>query len=301
MVAHRAGAFALVHAAIGRMRGMASTHQLLDAGPSELCRCGFDRAMLTRVEGSSGFPEAFHVEGDKALAMKYLNAGKGDPMALDHMLLETEMLRRRAPVLVPDAQTDPRVHRTLSEITSTHSYVAAPIMAEGRVIGFFHADAFVSKRAVDEFDRDLLWMFAEGFGSTYERAALLERLTSLRGEVRRLNASILTVMDEAVEAEVEVERMASADRSVAHSAAAMFVATDSRLESLLTPRELDVIKLLATGQTNGQIANRLVVSEGTVKSHVKHILRKLRASNRAEAVSRYIKLSQQSARRSSFD
>ena len=33
-----------------------------------------------------------------------------------------------------------------------------------------------------------------------------------------------------------------------------------------------------------------MISEGTVKSHVKHILRKLRAANRAEAVSRYLRL-----------
>ncbi len=78
----------------------------------------------------------------------------------------------------------------------------------------------------------------------------------------------------------------------------MFVAADSRLETLLTPRELDVIRLMALGETNGGIARKLVVSEGTVKSHVKHILRKLRASNRAEAVSRYVRLTQQDAQRS---
>jgi DNA-binding NarL/FixJ family response regulator len=44
---------------------------------------------------------------------------------------------------------------------------------------------------------------------------------------------------------------------------------------------------MALGETNAQIAHRLFVSEGTVKSHVKHILRKLDAANRAEAVSRY--------------
>jgi DNA-binding CsgD family transcriptional regulator len=290
-------AFANVHAAIGRMRSVTQTRQLMAVAPAELCKCGFDRVMLTRVEGSTGYPEAFHVEGDSALALEYLNAGKGDPMSLDHMLLETEMLRRRAPVLVQDAQRDPRVHKTLSEVTQSDSYVAAPIMVENRVVGFFHADAFVAGRRVDEFDRDLLWMFAEGFGAVYERAELLERMTLLRNEVRRLNHSILTVMDEAVEAEVEVERIAGSDRSVAHSAAAMYVAVDSRIESLLTPREMDVIRLMATGLTNCGIATRLVVSEGTVKSHVKHILRKLRAHNRAEAVSRFIKLSQQSAHR----
>nr|WP_173667326.1 helix-turn-helix transcriptional regulator [Frankia torreyi] len=58
----------------------------------------------------------------------------------------------------------------------------------------------------------------------------------------------------------------------------------------LTPREREVLRLLAAGATNAQIANALTVSETTVKSHVKHILRKLRASNRAEAIARYLYL-----------
>ena len=50
------------------------------------------------------------------------------------------------------------------------------------------------------------------------------------------------------------------------------------------------MELLVTGATNKQISERLVVTEATTKSHVAHILRKLRAGNRAEAVHRYMRL-----------
>jgi DNA-binding NarL/FixJ family response regulator len=67
-------------------------------------------------------------------------------------------------------------------------------------------------------------------------------------------------------------------------------AGDSALRDLLTRRELDVLELMVKGETNGGIARSLVVSEGTVKFHVKNILRKLHAANRAEATSRYLRL-----------
>jgi len=57
---------------------------------------------------------------------------------------------------------------------------------------------------------------------------------------------------------------------------------------LLTTREREVIALLVTGQANSAIAERLVISEGTVKSHVKQILRKLGAVNRSEVIARYL-------------
>jgi LuxR family transcriptional regulator, regulator of acetate metabolism len=61
----------------------------------------------------------------------------------------------------------------------------------------------------------------------------------------------------------------------------MFTADYSAANSELTRREIDVLWLMATGETNAGIAARLIISEGTVKSHVKHLLRKLGAANRA--------------------
>ena len=54
----------------------------------------------------------------------------------------------------------------------------------------------------------------------------------------------------------------------------------------LTPRELEVLRELADGATNQDIADRLVVSLATVKKHVSTILSKLRARNRVDALAR---------------
>jgi DNA-binding NarL/FixJ family response regulator len=50
----------------------------------------------------------------------------------------------------------------------------------------------------------------------------------------------------------------------------------------LTERELDVLKLIASGLTNSQIAEKLVISENTVKGHVSNILSKLHVADRTQ-------------------
>jgi LuxR family maltose regulon positive regulatory protein len=60
----------------------------------------------------------------------------------------------------------------------------------------------------------------------------------------------------------------------------------SGLVEQLTSRELEVIRMLAAGRPNQAIASELVVTVDTVKKHVSHILGKLGAVNRTEAVAR---------------
>ena len=69
-----------------------------------------------------------------------------------------------------------------------------------------------------------------------------------------------------------------------HVLAALTEPAASELPDGLTPREVEVLRLIAEGLTNTEIAERLVVSAATVKSHVNHIFAKAGVRDRAQAV-----------------
>ena len=53
---------------------------------------------------------------------------------------------------------------------------------------------------------------------------------------------------------------------------------------VLTPREIEVLELIGTGLSNAEIADRLTLSEGTIKTHIGHVFAKLQLRDRAAAV-----------------
>jgi ATP/maltotriose-dependent transcriptional regulator MalT len=74
-------------------------------------------------------------------------------------------------------------------------------------------------------------------------------------------------------------------RTAARTSGSPGVAVPGLLEPL-TPRELEVLRLVALGRSNSQVASELFVTVGTVKSHLHSISGKLDAANRVEAVAR---------------
>jgi DNA-binding NarL/FixJ family response regulator len=59
--------------------------------------------------------------------------------------------------------------------------------------------------------------------------------------------------------------------------------------SVVTPRELEILRLVAVGLSNKEIAKRLVITEGTVKNHVHNALEKLHLDNRIQAAAYVIR------------
>jgi len=280
-----------VQLALGKLQAVRTTEEMMARAPRTLCeQCGFKIATLMRVdEGGQVLPvsgfNADNPDWDRAFKDIMLNSL---PVYLDSSLIETEMVRRRSALIVHDAYNDPRVTSEHLRMAGAPSYVAAPVMPEGRVIGFLHA---THGSTVDIVDRDILWAFAEGYGYALERTILVERLYEHGEHMRELMRSTDAVLEQLREADLQIMSAYGGETTTSRvPRVASFAAPLSAIHELLTRRELEIIELMAHGDTNRQIAERLIVSEGTVKAHVRQILRKLKAANRAEAVSRYTRL-----------
>jgi LuxR family transcriptional regulator, regulator of acetate metabolism len=176
------------------------------------------------------------------------------PLRLHPGMCETEVLRRRAAMLGGGGR-----------------FAAASIVWHEQAVGLIRVDRGAAP--VTELDRDMLAVFAEGLGHALERCVLAARL---RAQSERVLALARAAEASAGGYELALRSPAAPRPVSAHG-----------LDGVLTRRELEVVSMLAEGETNARIAQRLVVTEDTVKSHVKHILRKLGVRNRSQAVSRY--------------
>lgn len=278
---------------IERLRNVARPSDLLDRVASDLCASGgFERMVLSKVTAASWIVVDAHFEEDGGWADGLVRLGSETPPTLTPALLETQMVRRLSPAIVSDSPNDPYTHKPFVEYSESRCYVAAPIVPRGRVIGFLHADHHFSGRPVDATDRDTLWALAIGFAHAYERAVLLERLREQRDRIDEMVASTAMLVSDLCEADGDGDDQPDRlvrDRALMRGRTAALAARGADGALSLTPREVEVLSLIATGATNAVIASELFISEGTVKSHVNRILRKLDASNRAEAVSVFLR------------
>ena len=261
---------------------LGSADGILARAASELgVRSQFERVLISEVSGDRLAPLALWTASGDGGADDAVRALRERPIRLAYPLLEAEVALRRRVEIVSVSEGGARAAAELSEALGLRSYVVGPLVAQGETIGLLHADAGPSGRAVDEIDAEVVGKFTQGLSGVLERAVLRHTLELHRAELQSaaqwMSGRLHQLSDaEAVRPESEAGR---------------------RMVQSLTPRELEVLRLLARGNTNFEIAAVLVVREGTVKYHVKNILRKLGATSRADAVSRFVRSSSPEAGR----
>ncbi len=275
-------------AALARLDGVAESAELSRRAPAELRRAGgFTRVMISRTRGTRWYPDTMSVsDGADPEAAEFARfAREENQIPLGSGLAETRMLRRREPVLVRDAATDPRTYKPLVRVTRTPGYVAAPIVAADHVIGFLHADRADQRSPVAPGDLEAVSLFACEFGVIFESAVLRERLDHARAEVRQLMGGLSARLDALGRRDLLLGVVPDVPRPEAGGGDPA-----PQRDALLSAREREIVELIARGATNRAVAQELTISTETVKTHVSSILRKLRVSSRAGAVARYLQL-----------
>ncbi|TPG36491.1 response regulator transcription factor [Mycolicibacterium hodleri] len=281
-LSRRAGALSEVRSALKELRGL-SPSDMMQAAPVVLSQqMSFQRAMISKVRGSLWLPRHLHIDGAAAdtESQRFLEYVDGAQFQLAVAPLETEMVRKRCGALVTSPTSDKRTFKAIVAVSGCFGYVATPIVVQGRVIGMLHADRPGGYGSPTADHLDQLEAFAECLSVAFESAVLEEKSALQRSEVSNLCARVDDLLDQVV----------GNDRPMRASEPGEGVRRSTQLQpdiSTLTPREREIMEHVATGATNGQIARCLVISEGTVKSHLKHIAKKLRTPSRAAAVAVY--------------
>lgn len=293
ILARRAAQVRSARHAVAGLRGAGSTAELIERAAADAQYLQFDRILFSRIGHGLWLPSSAYASTDDGFAHTLVEAGQAHPRKLTGALLEGEMVRRGAPIVVRNPQSNPRVYTELVALTETKAYVAAPVLAWGQPIGLLHADRQPQSFLVDESDRDVLGVFAEGLGIAFERNLLLDRLRTVQQACNDYARGVNALADDFTGA---VAENAGLGEKLEPPLPALPAGTqapvgvrdrDGGVCEPLTRREWDVLRGLAEGKTNAQIAVSLFVAEGTVKTHVKHVLRKLGAANRTDAVAKY--------------
>ncbi|MET8430930.1 helix-turn-helix transcriptional regulator [Nocardia sp. NPDC004860] len=191
---------------------------------------------------------------------------------------EHRCVTQRQSAIVAGTVADPAT--SMAALLGATDYLVAPVVIRSEVRALIHA-ARDLPFAVDSADTTLLDIITSAFAVVYEREVRTDRMQhqqqAIFAAARQLIADAESCAAE--ELDLGIGIAASAEPTPPMRPA---------LRELLTPREAQVLKLIVVGASNNEIADRLVITVETVKSHVKKVLRKLGAVNRAEAISLYL-------------
>jgi DNA-binding CsgD family transcriptional regulator len=202
--------------------------------------------------------------------------GERGPIVLEQLPVEQAVvITRQTGLTIAPARSK------ASSAQALRTCVVGPIVVENEVIGLLHVEFGDYEAGADL--RQMVLSFGQTLGRVHEQLTTREQFGGQRGAAEDLQraAQCATLLDADVELSIDPHRIARDSRS-----AAQVPDVDSSRANL-TARQRETLDLVLRGYTNAEIAERLIVSVATVKSHVRAILHRVGAVNRAEAIARY--------------
>lgn len=247
-------------AAVADLRRATDVEDLLRRTGPAVRALGFSSVGIGFVDKQKWFLRKTFIAGAPGLAERVTAMSQREPLELSPRQFETEVVDRMHGVLVHDVEpylerTDGRIVRALESTSGA----AAPLIAGDTVIGTIHADLTATPVSQLQDRARALCDFADMYGVLLHNVMLTSAIADFQ---RRLGAGLFAEVPGRPAAPTEIWEQLSA-------------------------RETDVLELMSLGYTNDRIAEELGIATGTVKSHVKRILRKLHVQNRASAIASY--------------
>jgi DNA-binding CsgD family transcriptional regulator len=242
--------------------------------------CGFSRALVVCVD-------------DRTLTTDGLGALSDPPSDLMRRRLLAQDLRLRPRTLEADliriaegARGELSRASVLDAVLGLEDFVLAPVMPEDRVLALLVLDR--GGPTVEPADVAAAHLFAHLLGCSVGRLVARQRMREFAAELRHLTAGAQALVKEALESPIALPKD--------HGAGPVFAPQYSdppageQLREMFTPRELNIAAQMIHGRSNREIAAELQISPETVKTYVARVIRKLGASNRADAAVRYLRM-----------
>jgi DNA-binding CsgD family transcriptional regulator len=266
---HRGNVVRSLTEGIRRMKKAGSLQGLGRQACTELCDgLGFDRAVLSFVE-DDGFvvEESDHSVGGPTVIRRRGCVAEGRCIRLRDTIRTNE----------DDVPAAPGYGDLLGSV----DYLVAPVIAESRVVALLHVSRS-GEGGLSARDIDVLDTFASAYSLLHQRMLNTERVQQQRTSIARAAARLTEEADRIAAAAI------SLDVEYDNRVEPPTIGPDSALAATLSDRERQVFERLVVGASNAEIADELVITVETVKTHVKRILRKIGAINRSEAIALYM-------------
>ncbi|CAN5458585.1 hypothetical protein BH11ACT8_BH11ACT8_00740 [soil metagenome] len=254
---------------LAELRGCRDADELADrACTLAMSSCGADRAALGRIRDGVWSPwrAASATEDLPPLVPRA-------PTDLETLPAEREVARTGRTLVSGEPG---RERRRAGAPNAGAEVIVAGVRSAGSVVGLLHVAASGNAQPA------IVEAFADGLSSMF---ALLDVRERVRIQAQLLGTLARDVDDLRQDAPIELVPVRGPAAGGGPPVAPEAVHDGSR--ALLTERQREVLDLMLAGQSNAEIAERLVLAVPTVKSHVRAVLRAVGAVNRADAVARF--------------